>query len=160
MITARILGNSKGPLPVTQDTREQQPYKFPAAFADIEKQALAVGDYALRGDEIGCTIERKSIGDLIGSVTSGHLESQLARMRDAFGDLLIIVVVDGDKQAFCDWPNWKKMKRATPAWVFSELYRLAYAHRVCVDWNPSRHWAGVSTLRWLRTRQKAEGGAT
>jgi len=152
---ARILGNPKRPLAITVDSNEQRPLGMPAEYATCEKRKLANGDYALAGDD--WVIERKSVDDLIGSIISGHLADQLKRMREQHGDRLSVLVVDGDKDEFARWPWASRTKRATCAWAFSELYRMAYEYRVCVDWNPSRAWAAMSVWRWLRTRSKEKG---
>ena len=152
MNAARILGTPKDPLPITVDTREQMPLGMPSEYATCTPGALPVGDYALTGDD--WVIERKSVDDLIASLINGHLADQLARMRQRHADRLSVLVVDGDKDAFARWPWASRTKRATCAWAFSELYRLAYEHQVCVDWNPSRSWAAMSVWRWLRTRSK------
>jgi len=148
----KILGKPRC-LPITMDTREQTPLGMPAEYADPQPGALKTGDYALAGD--GWTIERKSINDLCSSLVNGHLADQLARMRDAHDNTLVVLVIDGDKDAFAAWPWTSRTRRACCAWAFGELYRLAYEHRVCVDWNPSRRWAAMSVWRWLRTRQKS-----
>jgi len=152
MNAARILGTPKEPLLVTVDTREQRPLGMPPEYATCEPGALPVGDYALTGDD--WYVERKSVDDLIGSLISGHLADQLARMRERHGDRLSVLVVDGDKDDFARWPWASRTKRATCAWAFSELYRLAYEYRVAVDWNPDRRCAAMSVWRWLRTRGK------
>jgi DNA excision repair protein ERCC-4 len=53
------------------DTREQRPWKF-SEFTRVERATLPNGDYSLRGftDRVAC--ERKSISDLIGSITVGR----------------------------------------------------------------------------------------
>ena len=155
MNASRILGSPKEPLRITVDTREQKGHEltFPPAYATVERAALSVGDYALAGDD--WVIERKSVDDLIGSLLNGHLADQLRRMREQHVDLLSVLVIDGDKDEFARWPWASRTRRATCAWALSELYRLAYEYRVCVDWNPSRRWAAMSVWRWLRTRSKA-----
>ena len=151
MNASRILGAPRQ-LRITVDTREQRPLEMPKDFATTEPGALPVGDYALAGDD--WCVERKSVDDLIGSLLNGHLSDQLARMR-ARSSEIVVLVVDGDKDEFARWPWASRTKRATCAWAFSELYRLAYTYRVAVDWNPSRRWAAMSVWRWLRTRSKA-----
>ena len=155
MNASRILGNPKQPLRITVDTREQKPLSMPAEYATCEPGALKVGDYALVGDF--WPIERKSVDDLIASIINGHLADQFRRMRAQHSEL-IVLVVDGDKDEFARWPWASRTRRATCAWALSELYRLAYEYRVCVDWNPSRRWAAMSVWRWLRTRWKHKGG--
>ena len=53
------------------DTREQTPLKFwPGDI--VERATLATGDYSLKGLESFISIERKSIGDLFGTVGAGR----------------------------------------------------------------------------------------
>ena len=148
-----IIGKAKA-LAITIDTREQDPYAYPPEYATVTSQCLKTGDYALTGDH--WPIERKSVSDLIGTIISSRLEGQMQRMRAQVGpDRIMVICVDGDKQAFATWKHWPRCGRASCAWAFSELYRIAYEYKVCVDWNPSRRWAAMSCWRWLRTRQKA-----
>ncbi|MCL2105123.1 MAG: ERCC4 domain-containing protein [Kiritimatiellaeota bacterium] len=52
------------------DTREQTPWGFDAAFANVRTGTLRTGDYALDGD--ACfAIERKTLGDFLGTISSG-----------------------------------------------------------------------------------------
>ena len=55
------------------DTREQTPFdfsRFEGWFAGIEKRALKIGDYSVAGLEDHCVVERKSLADLIHSLTT------------------------------------------------------------------------------------------
>lgn len=60
------------------DTREQLPYSFQMESA---RATLKTGDYSLAGLETSIAIERKSLNDFIGCVTSGRerFERELAR---------------------------------------------------------------------------------
>ena len=53
------------------DTREKAPWQF-SASADVEVATLHVGDYSVRGFETRWAIERKSLADYVGSVTTGR----------------------------------------------------------------------------------------
>lgn len=53
---------------VIVDTREQIPFRF-SEGVEVRRAALAVGDYSLAGLEDQVVIERKSLGDLLGSIT-------------------------------------------------------------------------------------------
>jgi len=59
------------------DTREQRPYKF----KDSQVKTLACGDYSILGLEDCIAIERKTIDDLIGCLTSDRqrFEKELYR---------------------------------------------------------------------------------
>lgn len=62
------------------DTREQAPYSFET---ESETATLPTGDYSLEGGKDLIAIERKSIDDLIGCLTSGRdrFERELHRGR-------------------------------------------------------------------------------
>jgi len=57
-------------LTVVIDSREQQPYSFSEQKTVV--QGLSVGDYSLLHCEDSISIERKSVNDLIGSLTKGR----------------------------------------------------------------------------------------
>ena len=74
------------PADVIVDTREQSPFHFlnidPFKIVPLWQTALKTGDYSLRGYEDRVTIERKSIPDFLGSITSGRdrFEREFERM--------------------------------------------------------------------------------
>jgi len=78
------------------DTREQAPLDF-AAWPEVspERGTLRVGDYSLAGLEDRFAIERKSLPDLVASVTTHRerLERELQTLR---GYDLAAIVVEAD----------------------------------------------------------------
>jgi ERCC4-type nuclease len=73
------------------DTREQTPLTFSKLESKVE--TLTTGDYSLSGFESSFAIERKTIGDLIGSLTQGRerFMKEIDRMRGLkFSRLLIV----------------------------------------------------------------------
>lgn len=64
------------PLPtVITDTREQRPFDFtpfPMWIGGVETRGLPTGDYSIAGMENILALERKSLADIIGSVTQGR----------------------------------------------------------------------------------------
>ncbi|MBF0482599.1 MAG: ERCC4 domain-containing protein [Desulfovibrionaceae bacterium] len=76
------------------DSREQAPLDFTRYGATIESGALEVGDYAPVGLENHCAVERKSLPDLVASLTweRERFERELRRSRglEAFA-----VVIEG-----------------------------------------------------------------
>lgn len=76
------------------DTREQTPLDFSTYGAIVEPGALEVGDYAPAGLGHLCAVERKSLPDLVASLTRerDRFERELRRSRglDAFA-----VVIEG-----------------------------------------------------------------
>lgn len=69
-----------------EDTREQTPLDFSRfePFVRIERGTLESGDYSIRGHEGEFAIERKSLADLIGTITQGHerFERELQRLEN------------------------------------------------------------------------------
>jgi len=53
------------------DTREQTPWHFPPEMANVSRSKIDAGDYALLGDEFNFAIERKTLDDFVGTVSSG-----------------------------------------------------------------------------------------
>lgn len=73
------------------DTREQTPLTFP--HLEAVRGTLATGDYSIAGMEGAFMVERKSVQDLVGSLTQGRERffRELARMRAAQCARLLIV---------------------------------------------------------------------
>lgn len=62
-------------LTIIEDTREQAPLDFSAfPFVEVERRSLGLGggDYSVKGYEKIFSIERKSLKDLVGTLTQGH----------------------------------------------------------------------------------------
>lgn len=79
--TARAAGLAH--LTIVGDSRERYAWKFSHQQVSTIRRALAVGDYAVEHDgEIVAVIERKSLGDLAGSLTSGSLRATLSELVD------------------------------------------------------------------------------
>ncbi len=74
--TARASGLAN--LEFIVDTRERYAWKFSTQQVTTVKEALPVGDYAVKvDDEVIAVVERKSLGDLVGSLTTGKLGYRL-----------------------------------------------------------------------------------
>jgi DNA excision repair protein ERCC-4 len=56
---------------IIQDTREQNPLQF-SHNTEVVCRKLDQGDYSVAGLENEITIERKSLSDLLGSITTGR----------------------------------------------------------------------------------------
>ncbi len=70
---------------IAVDTREQAPYNWPGRCA---RTTLATGDYAILGAEALAAVERKSLPDLLGSISGGRARfkrewDRLSEMRSA-----------------------------------------------------------------------------
>jgi ERCC4 domain len=68
-------------LEIVIDSHERYPYRFATQQAETRRASLACGDYAVRiGEDTVATVERKSLDDLISSVTSGRLRFALGEL--------------------------------------------------------------------------------
>lgn len=86
------------------DSREQDPFDFhPFAgwFSGVERRALAVGDYSIEGMEQHCTVERKSLADLVHSFTTDRavFVKRLRRLGEMPDSLLIVDAAFGQVKA-------------------------------------------------------------
>jgi hypothetical protein len=68
-------------LTIVVDAHERYPYRFTHQQVTVERRALPCGDYAVEHDgTLLASVERKSLDDLVGSVTSGRLRFALAEL--------------------------------------------------------------------------------
>ena len=70
-------------LEILVDTREQYPWKFSAQQAVTRRHAVPAGDYAVEADgAIVAAVERKSLADLVATMTTGKLRYLLAALAE------------------------------------------------------------------------------
>jgi len=68
-------------LEILIDAHERYPYRFAGQRVRTTRRGLSCGDYAVSvADRIVCAVERKSIEDLVASLTSGRLRYALAEL--------------------------------------------------------------------------------
>ncbi len=131
--TARALGIAE--LPIIVDTHERYPYRFAAQQVSPVRRALSCGDYGLDLDgQLVASVERKSLSDLVSSLTTGKLRYQV-------GDLAAlpraaVVVEDRYSQLF-------KLDHVRPATIADALAELQI------------RWPNVPVV-FCETRQLAE----
>jgi hypothetical protein len=77
--TARAAGIAT--IEIIVDSREQYPYRFTRQQATTARRALPCGDYGVAyGGRLVAVVERKSLADLVSSVTSGTLRFALGEL--------------------------------------------------------------------------------
>jgi hypothetical protein len=112
--TARAAGIAD--LHIVVDARERYPYRFAGQQATTSRRGLRCGDYAIvDGDALVATVERKSLEDLVGSLTNG-------RLRYALGEMATVpraAVVVEDR-----WSRIFSLTYQRPAMVADELAEL------------------------------------
>lgn len=72
-------------LEILVDTRERYPFRFAKQQTATTREALAAGDYAVRGSggTILAVVERKALADLMSSLNGGTLAFELAKLAEA-----------------------------------------------------------------------------
>ena len=95
--TARAAGVAE--LLIVVDAHERYPYRFAHQQVQTERRGLRCGDYAVEVDgAVVASVERKSLTDLISSLTSGRLRFALAEL--AALPRAAVVVEDRYSQVF------------------------------------------------------------
>jgi ERCC4 domain/Lsr2 len=108
--TARAAGRV---LHILVDSHERYAWKFDQQQATTERQALPAGDYAVRVEgRIIASVERKSLSDLVATLTSGKLRYLLADL--AALPRAALVVEDR-------WSSVFKLERVRPSVVAEGL---------------------------------------
>ena len=108
--TARAAGQV---LEIVVDSHEQYAWRFTAQQATTSRRALPAGDYAvLVAGRVAATVERKSLADLVATLTTGKLRYLLADL--AAMPRAAIVVEDR-------WSSVFKLDRVRPAVVADGL---------------------------------------
>ena len=131
--TARAAGIAE--LEIVVDSHEQYAYRFGAQQVRTVKRALPCGDYGITVDgRLVASVERKSLADLVSSLTSGKLRYALAEL--AALPRAAVVVEDRYSQVF-------KLDRVRPALVADGLAELQI------------RWPNVPIV-FCETRQLAE----
>jgi len=78
-------------LEVLVDSHERYPWTFSAQQASTRRQALGAGDYAVEVDgEVVAAVERKSLADLVSTLTTGKLRSLLAALATIEHSALVV----------------------------------------------------------------------
>ncbi len=113
-------------LHIVIDTREQAPWHFPKETAEVSRHTLKTGDYALmiNGNiDTGFAVERKSLDDLVGTISSGsdRFARELSRMD---GWPCKVVVVEGSDLNIVRREYNHPM--VSPAYITSRIVQLAW----------------------------------
>lgn len=133
----------KTPTPtIIVDTREQTPLPF--ADLPTERRTLPTGDYSVLGFERDFSVERKSVEDLVQSLTHGRdrFSRELQRMRAFDFRRLLIVGTPADLE------EHRYRSKASPKAVIASLtaFEVRYSLPVCFRETPEA--AAVQVERW------------
>lgn len=106
------------------DTREQRPWSFREDI-NIIYGTLKTGDYALDGDD-SFAIERKSMDDFLGTISSGweRFQREIERMAEFSAK---VIIVEGDYREVCyasDMTLAHSHWRLSPQFVMKRIAEL------------------------------------
>ncbi|HLL25176.1 MAG TPA: ERCC4 domain-containing protein [Kofleriaceae bacterium] len=126
------------------DTREKYAFRFTGRDVAVEHTALDTGDYGVRdGERWLAVVERKSLEDLVASLSNGTLAFQLQAMAAL---PLAAVVVEGR------YPKLFEVPRVKDGWIPDVLARLQIRYReIPIVFADSRKFAEEWTYRYLAT---------
>jgi DNA excision repair protein ERCC-4 len=128
---------------IAVDSREQDRLKF--THLESKVVGLFTGDYSLYKNELRACIERKSIADLIGSISVGRerFERELIRMRGYPFRRLVII---GDRS---DIEEHRYRSRMLPKAILHTLAAYEIRFEVPVSWFPTPEAAGRQVESWI-----------
>lgn len=127
---------------ITYDTREQRPWDFRGdvcarlgVTAAVSRGTLDTGDYALVEAPEYARIERKSLGDFVGSVTRDH--PRFMREMKRLADYRVrAVIVEADLAMVV-----RETRQAAPHAVVASALKVMTDFGVPVVWANCRAWA-------------------
>jgi len=163
--TARAAGIAE--LEITVDSHEQYAYRFAGQQVTTVQRALPCGDYGVvAGGRLIASVERKSLVDLVASLTGGKLRYAIAGL--AALPRAAVVVEDRYSQVF-------KLERVRPALVADGLAELQIrwpnvpivfceTRRLAEEWTyrflaAARAWADTETASIERLTPLAAAAA-
>lgn len=119
---------------VLTDTREQKPWVLDASRFTMQRATLRTGDYSIAGIEDQFVIERKNLGDAVGSLISGwtRFAKELNRLA-SFDSAAIIVEAD-----LSDVFAHRYESDASPESVIGRANAIWFDYGVPVFWFGSR----------------------
>lgn len=143
-------------LTIIIDSREQTPLNF-TRWTDVavEVGTLTTGDYALKNLETRAACERKSLNDLVGSLSSGRerFEAELTRAR---GFDLFCIVAECSMQDVAEHKYRSKMSSES---VLQSLFTYQCRYGVPTIWAGSPQGAAYTVRSILAKylRERTEG---
>ena len=114
------------------DKREQIPLVFNnTEKIEIVSKSSSFGYYCLDIDgKIVCSVERKAIGDLVGSLTTNHknFKEEIARAKES--GILFFVVVEDSYHNFINKKFKGSYHSSTPGYVLAKIMHTMYIRGV------------------------------
>jgi len=146
------------PFVIVQDTREQTPYLFLEERYEgvlVVVAGLGTGDYTLLGCESEIGIERKSLSDYIGSISSGRerFEREMVRA-SAFKRFYVVIEASIDDIRSHDYQS-----QMAPHAVLQTTFSWSLKYGVHHIWAGTRSGGEYTTFHLLRHYYRQGGRA-
>jgi ERCC4-type nuclease len=140
-------------LQIVVDTREKTPFQFVGYDCTATRGTLRTGDYSLAGYEEKVAVERKSLPDLVLSLTTGRSrfvrELERSRELDSFA-----VIIEADVNAV---RHHLYRSKAAPHSILQSVISLGMRFKVPFIWAGSREGAEYMAFwnleKWLKEKQ-------
>jgi hypothetical protein len=144
-------GRASGALTIAVDTREKYGWRFTARPVTVERRALPAGDYGvLVNGTVVAVVERKTLDNLVGSLSDGSLAFQLQRLADVNR---AAIVVEGD------YPDLFRTQPGRGSWLADMLGRLMIRYpEVPVIFAGSRKFAEEWAYRFFNAAMADRAG--
>ena len=140
---------------IIQDTREQRPFSFDGYDVEVQLGALRTGDYSVPGYEDRIAVERKSLDDLIGSITIGRARFERELTRGSAMELFQVAI-----EASFDDIRYHRYKSAmTPKSAIASILAFQARYRIPFCFYGSRQGSEYGTVNTLRLWLKDQGNA-
>lgn len=126
------------------DTREQKPLEW--STVETRRATLHTGDYSVEGYEDSFTIERKSLDDLIGSLTAGRERflRECERMEKFYFKRILVV------GSYIDMVKGRYRSKAHPNSIIGSLYSIEARHNIPVAWAANPNIAAHIVMNWAK----------
>lgn len=133
------------------DTREQ----LPLFKRDCMRWGMLVGDYTTRNLFYSYAIERKSLQDLCGTITHGHLRFQREMLRAAANNIELVLVVEGTRTNFVAKKFPRGDERKIDGSTLGKIIdKISIKYKLKVYWCHSRTSARKKIIELLTIQEK------
>lgn len=138
---------------IITDSREQLPYQFETPY---ERGTLQVGDYSICGLETHVAIERKTLDDLIGCLTTGRERFERELHRGRALDYFCLVI----EASLSDLANGRYRSKMLPKSAIQSLMAFSVRYRLPVFFCETREYGQRVTesllLKYAREIEKKQ----
>ncbi|WP_027368233.1 ERCC4 domain-containing protein [Desulfocurvibacter africanus] len=128
------------------DTREQAPFTFDKYECEQVRGTLPTGDYSLAGLEDRVAVERKSLDDLVGCLTTGRERFERELAWAAALDRFAVVVEAGLQ----DMAQGRYRSKMQPHAALQSVLAFQARHGTAFLWAGNRQGAEYVTFHFLR----------